>query len=97
MVATLAFLWFVGVVRSRLGRSENLLVGTVFIGGSVLMAVLMLIGAAAVAAPAFLLHVGGQVPDPGGAALLRSEGVIILAVFAPRVATLVMFSSASLS
>jgi len=97
MVATIAFLWFVGVVRNRLGASETRLVGTVFLGASVLLAGLVLVGASALAAPSVLVEVSAQAPDPGAAGLLRALAVVVLAVFAPRVATLVMFSTASLS
>ena len=97
VVATIAFLWFVGVVRNRLGASETRLVGTVFLGASVLLTGLLLVGASALAAPSILVDVSGQAPDPGAAALLRALAAVVLAVFAPRVATLVMFSTASLS
>ena len=97
VVATIAYLWFVGVVRNRLGASETRLVGTVFLGASVLLTGLLLVGASALAAPSVLVEVGGQVPDPGAAGLLRAMAAVVLAVFAPRVATLVMFSTASLS
>lgn len=96
-VGTVGFLWFTGVVRDRLGRMERRLVDTVFVSGSVVMACLVLVGASAIAAPAFLLEVGGQQPDPGAAALFRSFGVVVLSVFTPRVATLIMFSVASLA
>jgi hypothetical protein len=36
--STIAFLWFVGVIRSRLGDREPKLFGTVFFGASVLLA-----------------------------------------------------------
>jgi len=97
VVATIAYLWFVGVVRTRLGASETRLVGTVFLGGSVLLTGLVLVGASALAAPSVLVEVSGQAPDPGAAALLRALAAVVLAVFVPRVATLVMFSAASLS
>jgi hypothetical protein len=97
VVSTLAFLWFVGVVRSRLGPAESPMVGTVFLGGSVVMAGLLLVGGATVAAPSFLLDAGGQLPDPGAAQLARATGLAILLVFTPRVATLIMFTSATLS
>ncbi len=96
VVATLAFLWFVGVVRSRIGDLEPKLFGTVFLGGAVLLAGMVFVGAAALAAPAILVDVGGKSPDPGAASLMRSFAAIVLSVFAPRVATLVMFSTASL-
>gem|GEM_PF-6742030 len=47
VVATIAYLWFVGVVRNRLGASENPLVGTVYLSSSVLFTGRILVGASA--------------------------------------------------
>ena len=96
VIGAVAYLWFVGVVRSRLGARESRLVGTVFLGASVLLTGLMLVAASALAAPSLLVDVGGQAPDPGAAALLRALATVELSVFASRIATLVMFSTASL-
>jgi len=96
VIGTVAYLWFVGVVRSRLGERESRLVGTVFLGASVLLTGLVLVAASALAAPSILVDVGGQTPDPGAAALLRALAAVVLSVFTARVATLVMFSTASL-
>lgn len=96
VVSTIAFLWFVGVVRGRLGDSEPKLFGTVFFGSSILLAAVLFVGASLLAAPAVLASVGDTAPDPGAAALTRSAAAIVLSVFAPRIATLVMFSTASL-
>ena len=96
VVSTIGFLWFVGVVRNRIGDAEPKLFGTVFLGGAVLLAGLVFVGAAALAAPSILLDVGGKVPDPGAASLMRAFAAVILSVFAPRVAALVMFSTAGL-
>lgn len=96
VIGTIAFLWFVGVVRARLGEGEPKLFGTVFQGGAILMAGVVLVGTAALAAPAVLVEVGGRLPDPGAAALTRALAVTLLSVFAPRVATLVVFSTAAL-
>lgn len=96
-IGSIAYLWFVGVIRSRLGYREIRLVGTVFFGASVLFTALLMVASSALAAPALLVEVGGQAPDPGAAALLRAFNAGILAVFAPRVATLVMFSTATLA
>lgn len=96
VVSTIAFLWFVGVVRSRIGDNEPKLFGSVFLGGAILMAGLVIVGAAALAAPSILVDVGGKAPEPGAVSLLRAFAAIVLSVFAPRVAALVMFSTASL-
>lgn len=96
VVATIAFLWFVGVVRGRLGDSEPRLFGTVFFGSSILLAVLLFTGAALLSAPAVLLAVGERTPDPDVVSVTRAAAAVVLSVFTPRVATLVMFSTASL-
>jgi hypothetical protein len=94
--STIAFLWFVGVVRGRLGDREPKLFGTVFLGASILLAGLVFVGAALLAAPSVLVAVGGKAPAPDAASLSRAGAAIVLSVFAPRIATLVMFSTASL-
>jgi len=94
--ATIAFLWFVGVVRGRLGDREPKLFGTVFFGASILLAGLLFAGASFLAAPAVLVGLGGRNPSPGAVALTRAAAAVVLSVFAPRVATLVMFATASL-
>jgi uncharacterized membrane protein len=96
VVSSIAFLWFVGVVRGRIGDQEPRLVGTVFFGGSILLAALLFLGASLLAAPAVMVAVGDTVPDPGATALLRGAAAVVLSVFLPRVATLVMLSTASL-
>ena len=94
--ATIAFLWFVGVVRGRLGDREPKLFGTVFLGASILLAGLVFAGAAFLAAPSVLVAVGGKTPSPDAASLSRAGAAVVLSVFVPRIATLVMFSTASL-
>lgn len=96
VAASIAFLWFVGVVRGRIGDQEPRLVGTVFFGGSILLAALLFLGASLLAAPAVMVAVGGTAPDPGATALLRAAAAVVLTVFLPRVGTLVMLSTASL-
>ena len=96
VVATIAFLWFVGVVRGRLGGREPKLFGTVFLGASILLAGLLFVGASFLAAPAVLVSVGGRAPAADAVALTRAAAAVVLSVFAPRVATLVMFATASL-
>jgi hypothetical protein len=96
VVATIAFLWFVGVVRARLGDQEPRLFGTVFFGASILLAALLFFGAALLAAPAVLVDVSGKEPAAAAASLTRSAAAACLSLFAPRIATLVMLSTASL-
>jgi hypothetical protein len=96
VISTIAFLWFVGVVRGRLGDREPRLFGTVFLGSSVLLAALLFVAAAFLAAPSVLLAVGDRTPDPEAVSVMRAGAAVVLSVFAARVATLVMLSTASL-
>jgi hypothetical protein len=96
VVATIAFLWFVGVVRARVGDREPRLFGTVFLGGSILLAAMIILGSSALAAPSIVTELGGQVVDPGAASMFRSFAAIALSVFAPRFTALVILSTASL-
>lgn len=92
----IGFIWFVAVIRHRIGDREPRFFATVFFGGGILYAALTLMGAALLAAPLVLLEVGGQEPDPAVAAMMRSIGVVILAGAVPRVQALVVFSTAAL-
>lgn len=96
VASTIAFLWFVGVVRSRLGDDEPKLFGTVFLGASILLAALLFVAASLLAAPAVLVAVGDTAPAPEVVPLTRAAAATVLSVFAPRVATLVMFATAGL-
>ena len=93
----IGFIWFVAVIRHRIGAREPRFFASIFFGGGVLYAALTLAGAALLAAPLVLLEVGGQAPDPAVAAVTRTTGVIILAGAVPRVQALVVFSTATLS
>lgn len=96
VASTIAFLWFVGVVRSRLGDDEPKLFGTVFFGASILLAALLFVGASLLAAPAVLVAAGDTAPSPEVVSVTRAASATVLSVFVPRVATLVMFATAGL-
>lgn len=96
VVSTIAFLWFVGVVRGRLGDREPRLFGTVFFGSSILLASMLFVGTALLSAPAVLLAIGERTPDADVVSVTRASAAVVLSVFTPRIATLVMFSTASL-
>jgi hypothetical protein len=96
VLGNFGFLWFVGVVRARLGLQEPKMFGTVFLGGSILLAGLLFLGTAALAAPTVLLQVGGVVPEPGAASMSQGVSSIILTLFVPKLATLVILSASSL-
>jgi hypothetical protein len=92
--AGIAFLWFIAVVRSSLGRQEDRFFDTVFVGSGLIF-VVMLFSAAAVLTAALALSDAGVVQDEAApieawslaGALLGSFGARMAAVFALVVST----------
>lgn len=96
VIAVIGFLWFVGVIRNRMGEREPKLFSTVFFGGGILMSAGLLFGTAVLAAPSIMLEVGGRVPDPGPASMTRAVGIAVLIGVVPKVQAVFMFSTGSL-
>jgi hypothetical protein len=96
--AGIAFLWFIGVIRSRLGEREDRLFATVFLGSGLLFVAMLFSASAVIKA---LLDL-----DPGtGAAVLTSAQLLALqhvafelvGTFGARMAAVFVMSVASLS
>ena len=94
---TIGFLWFIGVLRDKIGPDEPKLFGTVFLGGGILLAALMFVGSALFAAPLVLVEESGRAIDPDAVAMTRTLGRIVLGVIAPRIASVFIFSLSGLA
>lgn len=95
--ATFGFLWFIGVIRGRIGQNEPKLFGTVFLGSGIMLAILLFVGFAVAVTPTLLMNEGGRLVDPDVSAATRAFGQILLSFIAPRVASLFIFSMSSLA
>ena len=84
-ISAIAFLWFVAVIRRRLGEHEDRFFGTVFIGSSIVFVGIWLVGAAAIAAPAVALNLvdDGSISQASATQSLGVGGGLLLVV-APR-------------
>ena len=70
--AAIALLWFIAVVRRRLGDQEDKLFSTVFFGSGIAVALLSVIAIVAAAAPTLVVQYGDRsVPDADTIALSR--------------------------
>lgn len=89
----IAFLWFMGVLRNRLGELEDQFFSTVFFGSGLLF-VANLFAAAAVSGALLNTVEGGNVPlaDSGGYYFERRMGYLFLHVFATKMAGVFTFS-----
>ena len=86
--AGIAFLWFIGVIRSRLGHREDKLFATAFLGSGLLFVAMLFASAAGIGA--LLAVYGGPDPIPDydvrlvsatSTALLMTFGIRMAAVF----------------
>jgi hypothetical protein len=95
-VSGIAFLWFIGVIRRRIGAREDKLFATVFLGGGLTFVVLMLVGFAIVAAPAVMVELTGATPEADSVRLVSATGRAILSILAPRFAAVFVLSTSML-
>jgi hypothetical protein len=95
--AGIAFLWFMGVVRDRLGAHEDRFFATVFLGSGLLF-LAMLFASAAVAGGILIAYAGGlgRVPDSGTYAFGRAITYVTLNTYAMKMAGVFMISSCTL-
>jgi hypothetical protein len=96
--AGIAFLWFIGVLRDRIGASEDRFFATVFLGSGLLF-LAMLFACAAVAGGIIMVY--GTAPDKlmesGIYTFGRTVTYQILHVFAKKMAGVFMISTCTLS
>jgi hypothetical protein len=95
--AGIAFLWFIGVVRDRLGEHEDRFFATVFLGSGLLF-LAMLFASAAVAGGILIAYAGGldRSPDSGAYAFGRALTYVTLNIYAMKMAGVFMISSCTL-
>jgi len=95
--AGIAFLWFVGVLRDRIGQREDRFFATVFLGSGLLF-VAMLFVAAAVAGGLFVVASGSSGP-PGAdtLALGRDATGILVNVYSMRMAAVFTLTTVTIA
>lgn len=96
-VAAIAFLWFVAVIRRRLGDSEDQFFATVFLGSGILNVAVSVVAAAAIASPAIAMTVlDAAAVSQSSASLAGGLGAALLLVVAPRVQAVFIFTTSTL-
>jgi hypothetical protein len=95
--AGIAFLWFIGVIRDRLGEYEDKLFSTVFLGSG-LMFLAMLFASAALAGSVIISYDASAVASPAGGmyGFGRAATYITLNTYAMRMAGVFMISTCTM-
>jgi len=97
--AGIAFLWFIGAVRDRIGRREDRLFATVFLGSGVLFVAMLFAAAATASAMALRFEAMGSSPpiDPGVLQFTQALTSAFLYVYAARAAGVFMMVTSSIA
>jgi hypothetical protein len=96
-IASVAFLWFVAVIRRRMGEREDRFFATVFLGSAILYIVTLIAGAVAMAAPAVGASVMADgVVDRATATLTIGTTNAMLLIIGPRLQAVFMLTTSTL-
>ncbi len=94
--AGIAFLWFVGVVRDRIGEREDRFFATVFLGSGLLFVGMLFVGAAV--AGGLIASQAPSGPPTGGALVLgRHVTTLLLNVYAMRMAAVFTLTTVTIA
>ena len=95
-VAAIAFFWFIGVIRRRLGEHEDQFFATVFFGSGLVYVTVSLVGSAAIASPAVATTaLDAAEVSPSSASLAGGLGAALLLVVAPRLQAVFIFTTST--
>ncbi len=94
--AGIAFLWFIGVVRTRLGEAEDRFFATVFLGSGLLFVAMIFATAAVAGGLADQAGAAGEIPDPDVWEFGRRTTYTLTNVYAMRMAAVFTLSSTTM-
>jgi hypothetical protein len=92
-VSSIMFVWFVAVIRRRVGDRENRFFGTVFLGSALLLSGAWLAAAVLFAAPAVAAQAFEVVPDAESVALFQGGGIAMASIVAARLEAVFIIST----
>jgi len=96
--AGIAFLWFIGVLRDRLGQREDRFFATVYLGSGLLFLAMLFTAAAVVSSIIFVLAAKpNRSIDPDTFLLIRKLAFDLMNVYAIKVAAVFMFSTSTVA
>jgi hypothetical protein len=95
--AGIAFLWFIGAVRDRIGQQEDRFFATVFLGSGLLFIAMLFAGAAFAAGLGSLATATPPSSNPGTLVVGRDITVLLLRVYGMRMAAVFTMSAATIT
>ena len=93
-----AFLWFIGVLRDRLGQREDRFFSTVFLGSGLLFLAMLFTTAAIIAAIIFVFATEPNlIINSGTYRVTRAIAYVLMNVYAIKMAAVFMFSTSTVT
>ena len=97
-VAGIAFLWFIGVIRDRLGQLEDRFFATVFFGSGLLFLAMLFIAAAAIGAIVLLASSeANELMNSATFHFARAFAYLVMNVYAIKAAAVFMISTSTVA
>jgi hypothetical protein len=93
--AGIAFLWFIGVVRDRIGDREDRFFASVFLGSGLLFVAMLFVGAAFAGGIA-AEYIAGRTPGHDALVISRQVTDLLLRLYAMRMAAVFTMSAATI-
>lgn len=97
IVGSIAFIWFVAVIRRRVGERENRFFGSVFFGSALVLVASWLVAGVLITTPAVSAHLYGVVMEASDVAAFQSAGVTMASVVAARLEAVFIVSSTTVA
>jgi hypothetical protein len=95
--AGIAFLWFIGVLRDRIGHREDRFFGTVFLGSGLLFVAMLFVTAAVAGGVFAAASASSGPPGPDVLALGRDVTGLLLNVYAMRMAAVFTLTTVTIA
>jgi len=95
--AGIAFLWFIGVLRDRIGEREDRFFATVFLGSGLLFVAMIFVAAAVAGAVIAAAAASSQLPAASTLALSRNITNSLLNVYAMRMAAVFTLTTVTIA
>jgi len=93
-----AFLWFIGVIRDRLGQLEDRFFATVFLGSALLFLAMLFAAAAAIGAIVLIASTqANELMDSATFRFARAFAYIVMNVYAIKMAAVFMISTSTVA
>jgi hypothetical protein len=94
--ASIAFLWFIAVLRRRIGEREDQFFGTVFLSSGILFVALMLVGLGIYMSIPVVFGATDAIPDAADLGIVGAASNLILVVAMPRMQALFVASTSTI-